>query len=231
MGRNDWTSETYVYVDLTAGPGVYPGKTGTITGSPLLAIENMVEEVEDWRAWLCERDPVSAQILESGLAMCGDQITRRARVIPAGHEEAAERISVDLALIGRSGQVLGLIYADPNGTLMNEEIETAVKLSKVAPKLDILLHLSATTIKRCRTVFGYPSLVERLKRVGKSKLLIREPDTSHQWTFCLLTDAPKLPEWKARRFYDSASPQGAAILERLNLPTGERRSKGQFELW
>ena len=76
-------------------------------------------------------------------------------------------------------------------------------------------------------MFGYPSLVERLAGIGKSRLLIREPCTHHQWTFVLATDWKGFPEWKAIEFHVSTSPQGAAILERLDLSDREMKAKNQ----
>ncbi|MBA2704624.1 MAG: hypothetical protein H0U60_12335 [Blastocatellia bacterium] len=219
--NNDWASPTYHYVDLNGGPGEVNG----IVGSPILVAQTMAESGSDWHACVCERDPESMERLRSCKAALPAVVAARIRLFAMDHQEAGDGI-IKAIHNRRAGRTpLGLIYADPNGTELNEEIETALKITKAFPRMDVLLHMSATTIKRCRTVFGRPSFVERLEVLKKRHLLIREPCTAHQWTFALLTNWAGFPDWASHGFHSSTSPTGSAVLERLNLTTEERRRK------
>lgn len=229
----EWaTCPIYFYIDLTAGGGEAMGKSG----SPVIAIRNALAAGREFRSYLCERNPVAAYHLGEALDSLGGEAAARTRLFWMDHQESVAEIIEMIEAERRGARAFGLVYADPNGTKMDEEIDTICRLAKAFPKLDALIHLSATTIKRCRTVFGYPSLVERLATIGKANLLVREPCTHHQWTFCFLTDFPDFPAWENRGFYDSRSPAGAALLERLNLPDNERRARNergerQLRLW
>lgn len=225
MARNEWAEEVYHYIDLNAGPGV----VNSMEGSPLLFLRNADADDGPWRAWFCERDPASAASLQAEVAPWREVGRGCVRVMEMDHRQAMPSIVQTITANGRGRQALGLAYADPNG-LPTEEIESLRLLVLAAPKIDVLLHLSANTIKRCKSVFGYPSLVERLSLLGKKHLLIRQPCTDWQWTFALLTNWVDYPDWRSKGFYAAESPTGAAILETLNLSAAEQQ-KRQLKLW
>lgn len=226
MNRHNWAGDVYHYVELNAGPGLvdrYPG-------SPLTFVENALEEGEEWNAYLCERNPKSAQRLGAELSTYGPVVLERAAVYPDDHRLVVSAIITQIQARSPGQKAFGLIFADPNGTRLDEEIESIQKLSAAHPRLDVLLYVSATSVKRNRKGFGYSSLDERLAAIGKKYALIREPHTEQQWTFALLTDWKDYPDWKKRAFHNTNTRAGAAILEKLNLTPKERLEKNQMSL-
>ena len=220
-------SEVYWYVDLTAGPGEYEG----LTGSPLLAIDALSSGAAPWRAWLCERDKANAATLVQLLRERGEAVTERSRVLLGDHRESVTQILFDMASVGKRAH-FGLIYADPNGTKLDAEMDTIRRITADHEKLDVLIHLSATRLKWFKKVHGHLSLIDKLSSIGKKHLLIREPWTDQQWTFALLTNWAGYPEWRSRGFHNVQTAKGAAVLETLDLSQQDRGHKGgQLELW
>jgi three-Cys-motif partner protein len=226
MNRSDWAGDIYHYVELYAGPGRPGGEEGT----PLIFVENALEEGGEWNAYFCEIDPESVQRLGTELSTYGRVAFERSAVYPRDHREAVIEIASHIQARSPGKRAFGLIFADPNGTRLDEEIESIQTLSEAHPRMDILLYLSATSIKRSRSLFGSSSLLERLAAIGKQRMLIREPHTEQQWTFVLLTNWGQYPDWRRRSFHDSNSKAGARILEKLELTPKERQEKNQMTL-
>ncbi len=117
----------------------------------------------------------------------------------------------------------GLIYHDPNGYPDFELLEEIFKKEN-AKRLDILIRLEATTIKRCRTAFpdkGYQELGGHLARIKKSDWLIQEPQTAHQFSFLLGSNWPDLSTLKKIGLHLLASDEGRSIFDRLNYTKNE----------
>ena len=226
--RWSWpASDVYWYVDLNAGPGEYKG----LTGSPMIAAEVLAGDGRPWRAWLCEKDATNAATLKQLIWEHGQGVEERTRVLIGDHRQSVKQVLFEMSAGGKQRH-FGLIYADPNGTKLDAELETIRELTQAQSKLDVLVHLSATRIKWFKTVHGHASLVEKLESIGKKHLLVREPWTDQQWTFALLTDWDGYPEWKSMGLHGAKTTQGAAVLETLDLSEKERGSKGgQQTLW
>jgi three-Cys-motif partner protein len=220
-------SEVYWYVDLTAGPGEYNG----LTGSPLIAADMLMIDDRPWRAWYCEKDATNAATLKQLVWERGRDVEERSRILIGDHRQSVKQILFDMTAGGKQRH-FGLVYADPNGTKLDAELETIRELTAAHPKLDVLVHLSATRIKWFKKVHGHASLVEKLESIGKKHLLVREPWTDQQWTFALLTDWDGYPDWKSLGLHSTKTTQGKAVLETLDISEKERGSKGgQQTLW
>jgi hypothetical protein len=229
-GNGEWIADRYHYVDLNSGPGMLRLPTGKWTaGSPLLFVRNMEYLELPWKAWMCEWDKRSHACLAEYIDHAG--VSERCSLFARDHRGAAPDIIAAIHASRRGRKAMGLIYADPNGTLAREEMDTAARIAAEHPKMDILMHLAANTFKRCRAVFGYASFTERLAALGKKRLLVREPQEDYQWTFVLLTDWERYPDWRSCGFYGDDTPEFQEIMEALLLAKWQRRLKGQARLW
>jgi hypothetical protein len=93
------------------------------------------------------------------------------------------------------------------------------------PRVDLLSYVSATQYKRRRGGDpGRPFLSDHIRAVDKRVVLIREPIGAWQWTFVLWSNWARMPQWEKRSFFRLDSPQGADVIERLDLSKKERRT-------
>jgi three-Cys-motif partner protein len=120
---------------------------------------------------------------------------------------------------------LGLVFVDHSGDL--PDFPTLELITKLRPKMEILIYLPSTNIKRTY-LYTEKRLKDYLDSIGKKHWLIRKPITrdKHKWTFLLGTNASNLfKTYKAIDFYKLESEKGQEIFRILNLT-----SKEQFEL-
>lgn len=105
-----------------------------------------------------------------------------------------------------------LIYYDPRG-FSNNELLTIKKLKQKHKKIDILIHISARTLKRLHARKLIKSPLTLLKPFLKRKTYLTRPDPSDpaQWIFLFFTQS----EWIIPYFYDVSSAFGKQILSCL----------------
>jgi hypothetical protein len=213
----------YVYVDLTAGPGVVDGEVG----SPLIFLEAAGALGVPHEAFLIEQDRRGVSGLVANLRERA--FTDTAVVLPGDH---AARIDDVLRALGPRGAVaLGLAYADPNGD--EPPWDVLERLGRRLRRVDLLLYLSAAFKKWLRGcgLREDTFLLDRLAQLHKRYLLLRRPAGGPQYTFALLTNwAPLTRKFRAQGFYPPDSPEGAAIADRLNLTDAQLRAKYQSAL-
>lgn len=118
----------------------------------------------------------------------------------------------------------GIVYADPNG-IKDLSVEALERFALKFPRMDILVNIAATTIKRAR---GYrPDLYASMDDVFKpirdhrKRLFIREPVGAFQWTMLLFTNWADCPTLEQRGFWDVDSPDGKRLWDYLATVTGE----------
>lgn len=122
----------------------------------------------------------------------------------------------------------GLIYADPYGAkgangpglLPMEALSRVPCLSRV----EILINVSATAYKRARRAGAMETyLFADLAPIKRAHRWIREPVGRWQWTMILATNTPRLTLTRSLGFHRSDTPEGAALIDRLNISAHERR--------
>lgn len=164
-----WAHKTYRLIDATAGPGIMNDGT---PGSPVRALEILDESRLDYKAAFIESDR--------------DTFGQLDRVI-GGHDHVDLRWT-QYQFVLQSLQLeryqFGLLYVDPNGRV---EFPALAAFAKMAPRIDILLSLTASGIKRADKSCGQDSqtIADQIASIDKAFWLIRKPYTQHQWTFLL----------------------------------------------
>jgi three-Cys-motif partner protein len=216
----------YHYVDLTAGKGNTPD--GNL-GSPIVfldIINNPNSKFElPFGADLIERE--QQNIIELSKAIS-------AHPIFASHQKDIHLYNNEYEFIvpqlfrSKKDTELGLVYVDPSGDL--PDIKTLAFISKMRPRIEILLYLSATNVKR-QFQQTQKLLADFLSATGKQHWLIRKPfkGDNHQWTFLLGSNSDLFKPYKSIRtyFYLLDSPEGQEVFEKMNLSQDQRFEQRQ----
>lgn len=220
----------YLYVDLYAGPGHLEYQGRSFLGSPLIAQELLTRAGLANEAVHFERDPQVAERLRDALWMPASLLdVPDSTSAPIFVEPCQEGFVRWLGNNGRQPDRYGLVYSDP----IHDEIphELLNQAAYYLPKVDLLSYVAATQYKRRRGVdHDRPYLADHISAVNKRVVLIREPIGRWHWTFILWSNWVQLPEWERRGFYRLDSPNGARILERLNLSERESRERANTPL-
>ena len=87
--------------------------------------------------------------------------------------------------------------------------------AQARPRMEILIHLSAATIKRVKKYQGL-CLQDYLELIPKRYWLVREPVDQHQWTFVLGSNTNNFKSWKGIGLWRVDSERGRKVFNRLN---------------
>jgi three-Cys-motif partner protein len=170
----------YRYVDLTAGKGSTPD--GSI-GSPIVFLNKTSEPKFEipFRADFIEREQSNLDELKKTISIHSANSSQQGSI--HFHHGNYEDVIPNL-FKSKKDIELGLVYVDPTGDL--PDFETLAFVSSRRPRMEILLYLSATNIKR-QFQQTQKFLADFLNETGKQHWLIRRPfrGDSHQWTFLL----------------------------------------------
>ncbi len=213
LNNHPYYTQTYHYIDATSGSGRTPDGTN---GSPLVFLERIEADKfrMNYRADFIECNASSMAELQKAIKMAAESMKWRIANIKY-HPDCYEAIIPNL-LPGVDDKELGLLYVDPSGDLMN--FDTIGYVSKARPKLDILLYIPTTNIKR---VFGttHKLLSDFLNDIGKSHWLIRKPfpNDRHKWTFLLGSNTNIFKTYKRIDFLLLDSPEAQVFWPKLNL--------------
>ena len=219
--REGWDHyPAYLYFDMNAGPGRYGG----MIGSPLLQHRQAERLAVPNRSWMFEIRPESAVELSANLenesSVYGSPV-----VVVGDHEETAPIIAGQIREIGPPA--FGLVYADPNATLLPIAAIRSLVHAPRRSRIDVLIYVSATTYKRVVGAgFRVGRLLDDLAAIGKRHVWLREPTGRHQWTFAILSDWDGHPEFRNIGFHRLGTPGGDALALRLNFTTSEARRDG-----
>lgn len=212
---NAW-QRYYSYIDMNAGPGLYDG----IVGSPILFLSQIESTSIPYMAIFIEEERCNADELNSRVAPL--DLRGAVKVVNDNHDHALRNGAAP------TKSTHGMIYHDPNGTVPNFDLLSELSRKPAFQRIDFVVYLSATNIKRVRRfeqATGRDAkvklLTDYLKSVNKSTWIIRKPIGKHQWTFAIGSNWVNFPAWEKRGFYKIDSPEGKSVLERLTYTDSE----------
>ena len=186
----------YRYIDLTAGKGSTPD--GNL-GSPIIFLNRANEAKFDipFRADLIEREKSNIDELRQVISAYPVNASQQGKVY--FHNENYENVIPQLFKSQKDIE-LGLVYVDPTGDL--PDFKSLAYISNMRPRMEILLYLSATNIKR-QFRQTQKLLADFLSETGKQHWLIRKPfkGDKHQWTFLLGSNSDLFKPYRSIRSY------------------------------
>ena len=202
-------TDCYYYFDINAGPGHDP--TG-LKGSPLIFLEEAQAKNLPYHGVFIEKESESYAILRSKIhdpnvqILCGDH----RKLLPNYFIPDCERY--------------GVIYVDPSGNIPPFDLLAQMSRWPTYSKLDVLINVACATIKRvriCERTIESRNLKELMATIQKKYWIVRKPVGNHEFSFLIGTNWKDFPAYEKEGFYNSQSPLGQQILDRLTYTTEE----------
>jgi three-Cys-motif partner protein len=221
IAKNSYYKNIYRYIDLTAGKGIVP--KSNMYGSPLLFLDVVAKDIKGWN--------FSMDFIESKSNNYDDlninisKFPNLMQYIRLHEGKYQEIIPSLLQNIDKSE--LGLVFVDPSGNL--PDFKTLKYISDVRPRMELLLYLSTTNIKR----LPYKkSLEEYMNEINKQYWLVRRPIHSDKfgWTFLLGSNTDKFKSYMSIEFHRFDSNEAKSFFPILNLSKKQRQEKLQPKL-
>lgn len=212
LQNHAWAPPLYSLYDLNAGAG---HDVDGAWGSPLHFLSQASRYLHKvpYEAHFYEHEHGTAELLAQALAQvdCG---LGQYILHTCSHVEASQHMP-------QSKVALGLVYSDENAA--NIPLELLEWIATYRTRLDLLIHCTATTIKRVRSIFaGRLALGDILQQCPKKVWMIREPYGRFQWTFLYGTNWVNAPVLSRQRFHAITSSRGMGILHLLDTTAKER---------
>lgn len=213
---------SYFHFDLNSGSGY--NEEEKIIGSPLVFLQTATVEQINYRACFCDirRDSCEALVErvshnEKAYVFWGDNKSF-IEMIP---EIIKLKPKTEDCIRGESPKfAMGSVYVDPNGPsgLMIDELAT---LFKTCERLDLIINLSATGLKRTKSFSWSMRVSELMSKINKKNWVVRQMYGPWQWTLLLGSNFDRVPSWKAKGFVLTNSPEGQDILNRMDMTADE----------
>lgn len=220
--NKDWISDhNYNLIDFTAGNMDLSERT-----SPRIFLESIKHYNIPFKVAFFEKDKQTFNELKTNFKRWIDTYCP-----PYRKGEFEENVTI----VNNKMQVLrsqlkpnkhkmGLAYFDPNGIGGEKELEFLTLYSYSRPKIDLLLNLSAYTMRRCiswgsengEREYLNKTLTEHINSIGRDYWFIRAPrgnDDGWKWIMLVATNNPDYisPRYD---FYNINSLEGKYLLEK-----------------
>lgn len=223
LNKNDYYRQQYRYVDLTAGRGGTPDGT---PGSPLVFLD-LVESGEFEKPYRVDLIEHNEDNLDELKEVCQTEAQARGWQLENTHFHLGEYETVVRDLFpSRNPYELGLVFVDPTGQV--PDLETLQYVSEMRPRMDILIHVATTTIKRVYHITDM-LLSDYMAQIVKTNWLIRKPLPwdSHKWTFLLGSNTDIFKSYKTIDFLRLDSKDAQQFFPKLNLSEKQRLAEIQ----
>jgi hypothetical protein len=144
------------------------------------------------------------------------------------HNDNYEQIIPDL-FPTLDDKELGLVFVDPSGN--TPDTKTLKYISQMRPKMELLIYLAATNIKR-EFEYKKKNLLDFMRETGKEYWLIKKPikGDKHQWTFLLGSNTDIFRDYKRIDFLRLDSADAQQFFPKLNLTAKQRQGLLQPKL-
>jgi three-Cys-motif partner protein len=220
-------NQQYRFIDMTAGKGINPND---VSGSPIVFLEQVFSEAFrlPFRADFIERSEKNLEELKTNIEKVLPQSAsnhHELNFMLGNYEEVIPKL-----LAFQNTKEFGLIFVDPSGEV--PDFETLKFIAQKRPKMEILIYLAATNVKRVHH-FTEKLLSDHMMHIGKKHWLIRKPIPwdSHKWTFLLGSNTSIFKDYKKIDFLRLDSDEAQDFFPKLNLTKKQIQDKIQPSLF
>ncbi len=218
----------YRYIDLTAGKGfaLNPPQHGC-AALFVDAIERIFHDKLRYRADFIDGDEECVESLQSWLGPLADQY-HCDKSQWWFHTGEYQDIGPQVARLNPN-HAYGIVFVDPNGDA--PDIETLAAIADIRPRMEILMYVATTNLKRAPEA---PLFADYFERIHKKNWLIREKLQGDPlgWTFVLGSNAADLfDNYKSIGFYKVTDPRVQQSFQMFSKTKEELRDELQGRLF